>query len=227
MSILEDSYDINKYKDALIRNWKQHCERFEDYRIHNNDYNEGIDRYKFLLTDRNVKKLFENIGTYFNMSFSYRHSFVKSKNSKAEPSNIRLYHYHVKFKVDLNTYYDTSNQTIDSGGWFSKKSWNKTTHTLKEAYEEYGIKESDFNGSILEIDMYFLIFNNIIVPVSIKEGRDLLEYEKECRRKDDLAEIYRDSTFIPFDEYKDFIEWRKEKKEKDNEDFQIMEENSK
>ena len=225
MDILEDSYDIKKYKDILIRNWKQHCERKDDFLLDSDNYNEIINKHTFLLKDRNIKSLMDNIGSMSSMNFENRFSFKKRKGSNAEKSSITLYKYKAKFKIDLSRYYDVKEEGVEKS-WF-KKVTKSEVHILKPIYKEYGILANDIYGSVLEIEMYFLIFNNIIVPVSIIEGRDLLEYEKECRRKDDLADIYQNSTFIPFDEYKDFVEWRKEiKKEKDIE-FSVMEENSK
>lgn len=225
MDILEDSYEISKYKDILIRNWKQHCERKDDFLLDSDNYNEVINRYTFLLTDRNVISIMNNIGEKLSMNFENRFSFKKRKGSNAEKSNITLFKYKAKFKIDSSKYYNIKEEESEKT-WF-KKVTKRQVLILKPMYKDYGILTDDIYGNILEIEMYFLIFNNIIVPISITEGNDLLEYEKECGRKDDLADIYQNSTFIPFDEYKDFVEWRKEmKKNKDNE-FSIMEENSK
>lgn len=229
MNILADSYDITKYKEILIRNWKQHCERKDDFLLDSDNYNEIISRYKFLLKDKNVKNLFSTIGNKISMDFMFRYSFNKRKGSKAEKSNINLYQYKIKFKIDSVSFYDKKETEEIKKSWFSSKSKSVTNevYELKSGYREYGITDKDIYGNVLEIEVYFLIFNKIIVPISINEGRDLIEYEVECRRKDDLADIYQNSTFIPFNEYKDFVEWRKEmKKEKDN-DFSIMEESSK
>jgi hypothetical protein len=229
MDILSDSYDLEKYKDILIRNWKQHCERKDDFLLDSDNYNEVFNRYTFLLSDRNVKNLFESLGNRINMEFMFRYSFNKRKGSKAEKSNISLYHYKTKFKIDSSKFYDKKEKEEIKKSWFSSKSksisYNK--YELKEIYKDYGITDKDIYGNVLEIETHFLIFNNIIVPISAIEGRDLLEYEKECRRKDDLAEIYQNSTFIPFDEYRDFVEWRKTMKEEKEKDFSIMEEESK
>ena len=55
MGILDDSYEASKYKDILIRNWKQHCERFNDFLIHEDNYNQ-VASQKTLKEDVNWKQ---------------------------------------------------------------------------------------------------------------------------------------------------------------------------
>jgi hypothetical protein len=223
MNILDNTYDIKKYKDALIRNWKQHCERGKEFNmIRTDDDVDVLD--SFILKDKHFSNFISSFGTLEFIFHKNTHFFKKGK----KHSIIKLYEYSLKLRHEHVKIYDiTKKEESIFDKLLTIPNLLGDKYTLKKHVTDFGIVENDICTTYLKIDIYLLIFNNIIILLPKKVGLDLIEYERECRRKDDLVEIYNDSTFIPFDEYSDFIKWRKELKLKENEDLSIMEVNSK
>ena len=65
----------------------------------------------------------------------------------------------------------------------------------------------------LRIGFKLLTYNNIFIPITIEESKDLIDYELECRKKDDMDDVYRNLTLLSPIEYKEFLEWRNIKEE--------------
>jgi hypothetical protein len=217
---------IERYKISLFKLWKQSCEKKTIKIIHSDNVYDITDKIVNLNEKDNyindlirntfhnkVNKIYFDSHTFHNSCYHFNIDKKKLSISKliVEVSVPRWFSYTTKEKKLFSNKFETKNHTyyIDS----------KTDEMLNDFFgKECGYKikiigKREYANSFeLKLGIPLLTYNNIFIPINFDEYEELRCYELECRKKDDMEDVYRHLTLLSPSEYKEFIMWKESQK---------------
>lgn len=219
--------DIERYKTSLIKLWEQSCANqslkinFSDdkYAIRENIVKLNI---KDDLLSNTVRKAFNNSNikvnweTYTVNNACYYFNIQKKKLSiskimvdvqcpstisylKKEKSIFSSKEVLKEIKIDMNQC------SVDNIDTILRYNSNNIIN-----YNNSPIRY----GQFLTFSVYFalLTYNNIFIPITLEEYDKLRCFEMNCRKKDDMEDVYRNLTLLSPSEYKEFLMWKEAQK---------------
>ncbi len=223
---------IEKYKNSLIKLWNQSCENSSIKLLES--CNEIEIRKTIINIDCNDKYLFEFIDKTFNGSLKNIEWGSHRFNNNSNYFKIGKKYLSISKLMVTITTDDKIKATKNEKGLFSSEI--KTVNYLKSLDSLATTEMNNFllnnSGNIIHlihryssnqyqsrfnIGICLLTYGNINVPISLDEYNSLRNYELDCRKKDNMEDVYRNLTLLTPNEYKEFITW-KESKEKSKEE---------
>ncbi len=108
-----------------------------------------------------------------------------------------------KFDIKTHTFSLEFKTEANINTFFGEKCGHKIKIIGKNEYANY-VK--------LKLGIPLLTYNNIFIPITFDEFEELRCYELECRKKDDMEDVYRHLTLLTPSEYKEFIMWKESQK---------------
>lgn len=229
--------DIERYKTSLIKLWKQSCANSALKINFSKNSIEIEDKIlKFNVKDNYINELIKNtLDKSFNNiywdSYALKDSAYFFTIEKKKLSITTLYvdvmtysHlYYIKEKIEKNffskdtvsnveaCYYLNNESPINITNFLYKKS-NNTLGCIKR--ERYG------DNTRMRLEIHLLSYNNIFIPITFEELEELRCFELECRKKDDMADVFRNLTLLTPTQYKEFIMWKESQSHYDEIDIE-------
>ncbi len=214
---------IEKYKQTLFRLWKQSCANqslkinFSDNRIEIKDKIVKLnvkDNYINDIISKAFKNCFKNSewNTYDVNDVCYYFNVEKKKLSiskilvNVNCTNIISF---LKKEIPL---FSSKEKIVEVNGDLTQ--YNKVqidTILCRNSEDIINFNSAHtWYGINLKCQVYFamLTYNNIFIPITLKEYEELRCYELECRKRDDMEDVYRNLTLLSPSEYKEFLMWK-------------------
>lgn len=219
---------IKKYKEVLTKLWKQSSENTKIDIKHSEDIDFIKDNIvKFNIQDNYIRNLL--ITTFDGIQFWDKYTFVDSSHYFEINGKILSIS---GLQIDIKCNIEQKRKVKEKSLFLNKES-EKIKKTVFSLYNDYAAKyinkyfEEKSNNIILcnyialfhnvgflnlKIIIPLLSFNNIFIPITKDEFNELKNYELECRKRDDLEDIYRNLTLLTPTEYKEFLMYKESQK---------------
>lgn len=214
---------VEKYKQTLFKLWKQSCA--------NPSLKINFLNNRFEIKDKIVKLNVKDNFINDIISKAFRNSF-KSVDWNTYDVNDACYYFNVEKKklsiskilVNVNcantisflkketSLFSSKEKIVEVNADFNNYNKGQVDAILGRNSEDI----INFNGAHtgygtnLKYQIYFalLTYNNIFIPITLKEYEELRCYELECRKKEDMEDVYRNLTLLSPSEYKEFLMWK-------------------